>query len=1254
MASGRPPRRQQQQANSSDGFTDSNVSAASSSVTTRRSPPPSSSSLAVEEAASAAVARAAEASTTPRILSSGGRSRTPPPRSLREGMIAAASTTTSQHDTLPSSSSGGGRRSSSSSGGGGRRRTMGTMRNNNSDNNNNNNNNDDNSGNDYDNSIMSAVAEVMANDNTTIQTSRTATLAKTTTTTLATTTTIPKKKKQRSLILLGSKPRGMYECDYCSTDLTRVPRIRCAICPDFDLCLDCFATEDHVHMAKYKREEESQRRKDEARHHQQQQQQQQQSKEEEKDEALGGGGVKDMVNLTPNKGGKLKRNDKQGTKKKGVVDDNDNDDDDEEEEIMALRDEDIGSYIHGKWVPYFQHESTHGYIVADSTRYVLFPPFRGVVPIVAAGELATAATATVATALPLGGGAELASAATENKDQEEMEDVATAIATSDDISGNKMTGINYHQEEQEEEKGEVALTSEELDTVSKQITFSSSSSSSALSSVAAPMETHNLNENNSEDTTPKHSNMFEIVDTTAATTTTTTTTTTTISAAASDNVNDDDDGDGGVHPFSQGIVIKDPVLLAEIVAAVTTTIDTINTNNNVNIDNDDDDEKATLDDDTMVVSQQVNDNNAKNSVASVVNTVIDGLNRSSIHNNSHKSSFRLQQQQQRKPHRYRLVDDINKAIWTTEEDLALLDGILTCGLGNWPTIAEHVNGGGAEGGSNGNGGGAEESGRGGSANYGSSSSSSSSSSNSGGKTDKQCMERYLDDFMGRYGCILPPYTMVPDDNDEEGGNSDGSITPPVVAAVAATSLAVAQDGPVGEVDGSARKRLRRNASSTFLDFDDTAPGFKRIKFQVIPTEELEEFKGLSYQPYIPPNMKMGDEVARDLWYRSEQYFVRQLTNATSKADADIIRKEFIERHKQGIPGYEARVLPPRLEDMKQLPGAELAGFMPRRGDFDIEWDNDAEKTIAEMEFSPDDTKADRELKLDVLRIFNTKLGEREKRRQFIIDHGLLNYRENQEKLWAMPPDERHLVQRMRLFARFQTRDEHEAFVNKILEAKRLRKEIAKLQMYRRMGITSLADIEKYEMDKVRCELHKEAWTKKEDENRKAADEAARAVRENADYVPSTNPVVPPFGKLDGPVGAEVNQSLQLWKQHMKPTKKEDECEGTKSNDNADTETSTATKFIIKDKPNYDLLSKKEVELCKRLRLLPQSYLDVKRALINEALAQGLWDPTTANNVQKQQQSRSIFKVDVTQCDNIIDFVLEAGWIPTRPSIIDDA
>ena len=197
--------------------------------------------------------------------------------------------------------------------------------------------------------------------------------------------------------------------------------------------------------------------------------------------------------------------------------------------------------------------------------------------------------------------------------------------------------------------------------------------------------------------------------------------------------------------------------------------------------------------------------------------------------------------------------------------------------------------------------------------------------------------------------------------------------------------------------------------------------------------------------------------------------------------------------------------------------------MPRRGDFDMEWDNDAEKSIAEMEFTSDDTKDDRELKLDVIRIFNAKLDEREKRKKFIIEQGLLNYRENQEKMWRMAPDERHLIQRMRLFARYHTKEEHEAFVKKIIEAKRLRKEIAKLQMYRRLGIKSLAEAEKYEVDKARREEHRDAWMKKEEEKRKAADDAIRAAKEKG-IAPALDVPV-----SAGVVGAAANQSLQVWR-----------------------------------------------------------------------------------------------------------------------------
>jgi len=146
------------------------------------------------------------------------------------------------------------------------------------------------------------------------------------------------KDKIKPLVLLGDKPRGLYECDYCGSDLTRTPRIRCAICPDFDLCLECFATEDHAHMAKYKRDEEAQRRKH----------------AEQVAVELG-----EEVEAPPVK--KKAGRPKAGTRNKKK--------DDHEE---------LGSYVGGIWVPYFRHDPSHGYIVADSTRYSLFPSFRGV------------------------------------------------------------------------------------------------------------------------------------------------------------------------------------------------------------------------------------------------------------------------------------------------------------------------------------------------------------------------------------------------------------------------------------------------------------------------------------------------------------------------------------------------------------------------------------------------------------------------------------------------------------------------------------------------------------------------------------------------------------------------------------------------------------------------------------------------------------------------------------------------------------
>jgi hypothetical protein len=72
-----------------------------------------------------------------------------------------------------------------------------------------------------------------------------------------------------------------------------------------------------------------------------------------------------------------------------------------------------------------------------------------------------------------------------------------------------------------------------------------------------------------------------------------------------------------------------------------------------------------------------------------------------------------------------VVQDDPRSVWTVEEDLRLLEGLRHHGLGNWTEISESVSGQGST-----------------------------------GKTPRRCMERYFDDFLGRYGYILPPYMLT--------------------------------------------------------------------------------------------------------------------------------------------------------------------------------------------------------------------------------------------------------------------------------------------------------------------------------------------------------------------------------------------------------------------------------------------------------------------------------------------------------------
>ncbi len=582
-----------------------------------------------------------------------------------------------------------------------------------------------------------------------------------------------------------------------------------------------------------------------------------------------------------------------------------------------------------------------------------------------------------------------------------------------------------------------------------------------------------------------------------------------------------------------------------------------------------------------------------------------------------------------------LVTDDARYMWTVEEDLRLIEAISTFGLGNWADISEEVSG---------------------------------MSSTNTNKTPKRCMERYLDDYCGRYGHILPEYTLVQVQNNNE--NNDEKMP----------DVEKQKDGLVNNT----RKRLRSNTGNEESQEMSTFKSNGKV-YRVIKTSSLPGYEKIWPDPYLPPlpNLKIGDDVGRDHAVRCEQTYMKEVSSASNSVDAKSIRNEWSKLlNKPGGP----RVLPPRTDDVKKLPGAELAGFMPRRGDFDVEWDNDADKLLEDMEFSSNDTPEEREIKIKVIEIYNSKLDEREKRKKFLIEHDLLDYRKKQREDRKLPADERDLVNRMRLFARFHSAEEHKKLIDELLKAKRLRKEIARLQMYRRMGFKSLLDVERFELDRNRKEFHRNACRMREKEQEEEQQAAAKAAGDlgasgtsfvadekgtyHRQYKSSDRKIRRSINRSQNDPSdikgdmtkADVTNSAPDNDTSHTPAVEQQQEKSSDSNSTALTKDSTALttvaatvaattkqapssqKFDVKNCEGIELLSSKEVQFCQRLELEPKLYLQAKRALIEDSLKKGILDDETKSS------HRSVVKIDVKSQGDIVKFVLQAGWIPSEPRV----
>lgn len=315
---------------------------------------------------------------------------------------------------------------------------------------------------------------------------------------------------------------------------------------------------------------------------------------------------------------------------------------------------------------------------------------------------------------------------------------------------------------------------------------------------------------------------------------------------------------------------------------------------------------------------------------------------------------------------------------------------------------------------------------------------------------------------------------------------------------------------------------------------------------------------------------------------------------------------------------------------------ELPGYMPLREDFDTEYENDAEEQLKDMEFHADDHPSEVQMKLEVIRIYNRKLREREKRKQFVLERGLTEIKKLQANEKKLTKEERDIIAKLRPFARYHAPEEHEALVEGMLKAHRLRIQIEMYKVYQQMGLKTLDDVRQYE--KVKKEKEHELRIKKERQSsaylyeskttglasslgkRGAASTSSIQSRNGGDDTEETSTVASKSSRRRGaapaPAASSNNGKLPPGESDPQSTAM-DTSDGSEALTTAqsgavsshhqqlpawDKAASAVTLDLISNAPGGHLLSALEVDFCARLPMYPKKYLSIKQSLAQEFAA----------------------------------------------------
>jgi transcriptional adapter 2-alpha len=140
---------------------------------------------------------------------------------------------------------------------------------------------------------------------------------------------------------------------------------------------------------------------------------------------------------------------------------------------------------------------------------------------------------------------------------------------------------------------------------------------------------------------------------------------------------------------------------------------------------------------------------------------------------------------------------------------------------------------------------------------------------------------------------------------------------------------------------------------------------------------------------------------------------------------------------------------------------DILGYWEKRKDYDVEFKNEAEIQMSEIEFRESDNKDNIYINYKNLKNYNNILDEREERKNLIIEKNLFDVRKQINFSKRLSKQDKEIFQMMKFNMKYLTKEQFLfIFESNVLE-KNIKARLNQLIFYKNLGCNTYEDIQKY-------------------------------------------------------------------------------------------------------------------------------------------------------------------------------------------------